>query len=105
GCGALVGLDVARVVVALHLKDGGLTVADVDHAGIFARAADYPGRLRRQLLEMPPRRFVGAMLRPHHREDAELDQVRLAAERVEDAVILFRGKDLLGDYFWGAAGG
>jgi hypothetical protein len=37
---ALIGLDVARVVVALHLEDGGLAVADVDDAGVLARAAD-----------------------------------------------------------------
>jgi hypothetical protein len=34
---ALVGLDVGGVVVALHLEDGGLAVADIDDAGILAR--------------------------------------------------------------------
>ena len=42
---ALVGLDVGGVVVALHLEDGGLAVADVDDAGILARALDHPRRL------------------------------------------------------------
>ena len=37
---ALVGLDVGGVVVALHLEDAGLAVADIDHAGVLARAAD-----------------------------------------------------------------
>ena len=39
------------------------------------------------------------MLRPHHREDAELGQVRLAAQRVEDALIFLGGKAVLGDDF------
>ena len=52
---ALVGLDVAGVVVALHLEDGGLAVADVDDAGILARAADHPRRLGRQLLQVDAR--------------------------------------------------
>ncbi len=37
---ALIGLDVAGVVVALHLEDAGLAVADVDDAGVLARTAD-----------------------------------------------------------------
>ena len=38
---ALIGLDERRVVVALHLEDGGLAVADIDDAGILARALDH----------------------------------------------------------------
>ena len=49
--------------------------------------------------------FVAAMLRPHDREDAELDQVRLAAERVEDAVIFLVAEAMLGDDFGGDGGG
>ena len=94
---ALIGLDVGRVVVALHLEDRGLAVADVDHAGILARAADHPRRRRRQLLQMDARALVGAMLRPHHREDAELGQVRLAPHGVEDALIFLGREAVLGD--------
>ena len=68
---ALVGLDVGGVVVALHLEDGSLAVADVDDAGILARALDHPRRLGRQLLQPHLRGFVGAVLAPHGREDAE----------------------------------
>src|SRR3546814_5535621 len=44
---ALIGFDIRRVVVAFHLEDGGELLAaragtDVDHAGIFAGAADHP---------------------------------------------------------------
>ncbi len=49
---ALIGLDVARVIVALHLEHDGKAVADINHAGIFARALDHPGRLGRQRAQM-----------------------------------------------------
>ena len=38
---ALVGLDVARVVVALHLEDDAVAVAEVDDAGVLAGALDH----------------------------------------------------------------
>ena len=47
---ALIGLDVARMVVALHLEHDRLAVADIDDAGVLARALDHPGRLGRQAL-------------------------------------------------------
>ena len=37
------------------------------------------------------------MLRPHHREDAELGERGLAAELVEQAAIFVHGKAVLGD--------
>ncbi len=45
---ALIGLDVAGMVVALHLEDRGQLpaigpVADIDHPGVLARTADHPG--------------------------------------------------------------
>ena len=40
GCRPLIGFDERGVVVALHLEDDGLAVADIDDAGIFARALD-----------------------------------------------------------------
>jgi hypothetical protein len=38
---ALVRLDIGRVVVALHLEDHRLAVADIDHAGVLARSLDH----------------------------------------------------------------
>ena len=49
---ALVGLDEARVVVRLHLEDGGEAVADVDDAGVLAGALDDSRALRRKALEV-----------------------------------------------------
>ena len=48
---ALIGLDEGGVVVALHLEDRGLAVADVDDAGILARAADHARARGRQRLQ------------------------------------------------------
>ena len=47
---ALVGLDVARVVVALHLEDDAVAVAEVDDAGVLAGALDHLRAGRRQRL-------------------------------------------------------
>ena len=52
GRGALIGLDVARMVVALHLEHDGEPVADVDDAGVLARSLDHPRRLGRQRAQM-----------------------------------------------------
>ena len=71
--------------------------ADVDHAGILARARITQGACGRQLLQVDARALVGAMLGPHHREDAELGQVRLAPERVQDALIFLGAEAVLGD--------
>ncbi len=75
---ALMRFDEAGVVVAFHLEDAGQAFADIDHARILARAADHPGRGGRQRLQPLLRAFVGAMFRPHHREDAEFGHVRHA---------------------------
>ena len=42
----LIGLDEGRVIVALHLEDRRLPVADIHHAGVLPRPADDPGRPR-----------------------------------------------------------
>ncbi len=101
---ALVGLDVARVVVALHLEDHGLAVADVDHAGILAGALDHPGRLGRQAAQMDARGFVRAVLVPHRREDAELGEGRLPPDQLQDALIFVGLEPVGGNQFGGDLG-
>src|SRR5207253_2058572 len=73
------------------------TAADVDDASILARPLDHLRAGRRQLLEMQPRGFVGAVLRPHHREDAEFDEIGLAAESVEHMGIFRVAQAMLSD--------
>ena len=54
GRGALVGLDVRRVVVALDLERDGVALADVDDAGVLADAGEHLAdrRLLRDLAEL-----------------------------------------------------
>ena len=75
------------MVVALHLEDAGQPVADIDHTGILARPLDHPGRAGGQSAQVLARGFVGAMLVPHGRDDAELGQGRLAPDQGSEARI------------------
>src|SRR3546814_20545446 len=72
----LVRLDVAGVVVALHLEDGCQTVANVDHAGILAGSADHLGPGARYILQVNAARLVGAMPRPPARDNPDAGEVR-----------------------------
>ena len=106
---ALVGFDIAGVIMALHLEDAGQlravrTFADVDHPGVLARTANHPGRLRGQFLKMQARAFVAAMLGPHHRENAQLDHVGHTPQRLQDVAVLIRRQAMRGDDFGGDFG-
>jgi hypothetical protein len=92
------------MVVALHLEHHREPVADVDDAGILARPLDHPGRRGRQPAQMHLRGFVGAMLIPHSRKNAELGQRRLAADQIEDALVLVGLEPVFGDEFRGDVG-
>ena len=94
---ALIGLDEARVVMAFHLEDDGLSVADVDDAGILARPHQHPRRLGRQPAQVDARRLVGTVLVPHRREDAELGEGRLAPDQLQDALVFVRLEAVAGD--------
>src|SRR3546814_4371810 len=93
---ALIGFDIRRVVVAFHLEDGGELLAaragtDVDHAGIFAGAADHPRRLGRQRLEVEARAFIAAMLRRSEEHTSELQSLM----RISYAVFCLKKKHVL----------
>ena len=75
---ALIGLDVGGVVVALHLENAGLPIADIDHARVLPRAADHAWAGGGEFAEVLLGRFVGAVLRPHHAEHAQLHRVGFA---------------------------
>src|SRR5262245_45361610 len=93
----LIGLDVARVIVALHLEHAGKPVADVDDAGIFAGPLDDPRALGRQCTQMNFRGFVRAVLVPHGRENAELGERRFPANELQDPVVFVLLEAVLGD--------
>ena len=68
---ALKRLDKRRMIVRLDLERAGPAVADVDDAGVLARPLHHQLAARGQPLQMHARRFVGAVLAPHHAEDAQ----------------------------------
>ncbi len=94
---ALIGLDEGGVVVALHLEDDRVAVADVDHPGVFARSPNHPGRRSGKLAQMQARGLVGAVLVPHRGEDAELREARRAAEQRQNALIFLGFEAMSGD--------
>src|SRR5262249_57703383 len=93
----LVGLDVAWVVVALHLEHDGPPVARVDDARVLARALDHQGPAGRQGLEPVAGGLIGAVLAPHDREYTEFGQGRLAPEDLQEPRVLVRGPPMLRD--------
>ena len=70
------------------LKTAAQAVADVDGAGVLAGPLQHARPVGRQRLQVHARALVAAVLGPHHREDAELGEVRLAAEERDDALVL-----------------
>jgi len=96
---ALIGLDVARMIVALHLEHASEPIADVDDAGVLARPLDHMRPRRRQTAQVHFGRLVRAVLVPHRREDAELGQRRLAPNQIEDALVLVGFQAVFGHQF------
>src|SRR5258708_22788599 len=88
----LVRLDERRMVMAFDFEDRCPSVADIDRAGVLARPLHHQFALRRQLSQVDTRRFVRAMLRPHHRKNPELGVGRRASYYLFDLVVLVRRK-------------
>ena len=79
GRGALEGLDRRGMVVALDLEGAREPVAEVDDAGVLARALEDGRPVRGEAPQQPGRVLVAAVLGPEEREDAELEVVRALA--------------------------
>jgi hypothetical protein len=90
GRGALIRLDERRVIVRFDLEDRGKTVTDVHRAGILAGPLDDLRPFGGQSPQIDARALVAAVLRPHHREDPKLGQVRIAPEKGDDPFVLVR---------------
>ena len=87
---ALVGLDIARVVVALDLEGDREAFTDVDDTGVLAHADQHPVALG-QLGELPEvhlAALVGAVLTPHDRVHRQLARGGASAEQLDDAGVL-----------------
>ena len=89
---SLEGLDRARVVVRLHLEGAGQAAADVDGAGVLARAHEDVLALGGQPAQQLARVLVGAVLGPQQREHRQLDLVGRAAQLLHDQLVLGRGE-------------
>ena len=97
-CGrALIRLDVRWVVVAFHLEDDCLTIANIHDACIFAGAANDAGAGGGQRAQPFLGGFVRAMLVPHGREDAKFGQRRFATDEIEDALVFVGLQAMFGD--------
>ena len=104
GGGALVGLDVARVVVALHLEHAGEPVADVDDAGILARTLDHVRTLGRQRAQVHFEDLYEQCSLHMAEKMPSSVRLRLAPDQVEHALVLVGLEAVLGDQFGGDFG-
>ena len=89
---ALKRLDEAGMVVRFDLERDRNAVADIDDAGVFARALQHVFAVRGKLLQMNARALVGAMLAPHHAENAEFGLGGFAAQQAHDLVVFRFGE-------------
>jgi hypothetical protein len=72
------------------------SIAYVDDSCVLARSLQYVFAAGRQALQMHARRFVGAVLAPHHAEDAEFSEGRFApTKKLPDFLVFFGGKTVL----------
>jgi len=94
---ALKRLDEARMVVRLDLECRGVAVPDIDDTRVLSRPHEDAVAGSRQLLQVLPRAFVGAVLAPHHADDAELGEIRIAADLRDDSVVFLLRQSVLFD--------
>ena len=82
----------------LDLERARPAITNVDDAGILSGALQHVFAARGQALQMHARRFIGAVLAPHHAEDAELREGGFASpEKLLDLLVFIRGEAVLAD--------
>src|SRR5580704_3609256 len=77
------------MIVRFDFERRNEAVADVHDAGVFPRTLHHKFATRRKPLQLHLARFVGAVLAPHHAEDAQLRDVRIAPEDLLNARVFF----------------
>jgi hypothetical protein len=95
----LVRLDERRMVVRFDFEYGNQAIANIDNPGVFARPLHNRSPFSRQTPEVDLGALIAAVLRPHHREDSQLSEVRLAPEDAADPLVLRRLKAMAGNNF------
>src|SRR5260221_9134328 len=98
------------MIVRFDFEGGNEAVADVHDAGVFARTLHDEFAACGQAFEVNLAGFVGAVFAPHDGKNAELGDVRIAAENFLDARVFFGGDAVLGgdfgsDFDFGCGGG
>src|SRR5512144_2908747 len=83
------------MVVALDLEHRGEAVADRHRAGVLARALQDARAGGGKAAQNRTRALVAAVFGPHHRADAELDQIRYAADGGAEALELLLRESVL----------
>src|SRR5437867_8275338 len=89
------------MIVALHLERHSPAIADIDHARIFFAGLDqnvWTGGGK--FPQFFPRIFIRAMLTPHHGENSELGEIRLATQDFLDPFKLLGSQTVSFDQLW-----
>src|ERR1700690_2218156 len=89
------------MIVRFDLEGAGPPISDVDDARVLPRPLHDATAARRQPLQMHAGRFVGAVLAPHHAEDAQLGDGGLTtSKKLFNLLVFFRRKAVLLDDLW-----
>jgi hypothetical protein len=91
---ALIRLDERGVIVRFNLERRAPPVADVDDTRVLARPLHQQLTFGGQPAKVYLGRLVRAMLRPHHRKDPQLGEVRFAPHQLFDPLVLL-GRDVV----------
>src|SRR5688572_12968277 len=81
----------------LDLERDRIAIADLDDAGVLTWTLQHPWRLCRQLLEQRARVLVAAVLGPECAEQSQLGVCRLAADRIDNAIVFLFTEAVIGD--------
>src|ERR1019366_1465085 len=104
GSCALERLDKRRMIVRLNFEGASPAIADVDDAGVLPGPLHHATAVRGQALQVHARGFVGAVLAPHHAEDAQFRERRLATESLQQAVVFLGRDSVVTKHFWSDGG-
>src|SRR5438105_3747273 len=85
------------MVVRLDLEGANPAFANINDAGILARALYHHFRARGQPLQVNFGRFVRAVLAPHHAEDSELRQRGRAAQYFQEFLVFLLRKPMFAE--------
>ncbi len=95
----LKGFYKTGVIVGFDFERSNQTVADIDNTGVFARALNHLLAANWQPFQVNLAGFIGAVFAPHHAENPQLRDVRVAAQDLLDTRVFRSGKAVLrGDF-------